>query len=198
MLVSGGYDMTVKLWRVRDGRLMATFEGHSGAVMSVAYSPDANTIASGSVDSTVKLWTVFDGALLRTLEGHTKRVMSLAFSSDGATVLSASGEARVPVEARDNTIRLWRVSDGTHLKTLTGHERAVVTAAFSPDGQLVASASLDAKLVLWRVADGEPVEVHTEPETAMLSVGFSPDGRYLVSGQGGAGKRNDVKMWAVK
>ncbi|WP_424096387.1 WD40 repeat domain-containing protein [Moorena producens] len=45
----------VKLWN-RQGQLIETFTGHSGAVTSVAFSYDGQTIASASGDKTVILW----------------------------------------------------------------------------------------------------------------------------------------------
>jgi WD40 repeat protein len=41
-------DRTVKLWRVADGALLRTLEGHAGSVNSVAFSPDGSLLASGS------------------------------------------------------------------------------------------------------------------------------------------------------
>jgi hypothetical protein len=55
-LASGSYDQTVKLWETATGKLLTTFEGHTGEVESVAWSPDGKTLASGSGDKTVKLW----------------------------------------------------------------------------------------------------------------------------------------------
>ena len=49
-------DRTVKLWDVATGKLLASLRGHTGAVYTVAWSPDGKTLASGSDDRTVKLW----------------------------------------------------------------------------------------------------------------------------------------------
>ncbi len=65
--------------------------------MSVAFSPDGNTIASSSYDNTIKLWNL-DGKELLTLTGHSNAIWSVAFSPDGKTIASGS---------YDNTIKLW-------------------------------------------------------------------------------------------
>ena len=42
----------------------------------------------------------------------------------------------------DNTARIWK-TDGSEFKVLAGHENRITAAAFSPDGRLVATGSLD-------------------------------------------------------
>lgn len=46
-------------------------------------------------------------------------------------------------------MKLWK-RDGTLLKTLSGHEDAVVGIAFSPDEKTIASASSDRTVILWK------------------------------------------------
>jgi hypothetical protein len=58
-LASAGLkEPAVRLWDVFSGKQIAKFDGHRGAVRSLAFSPDGSTLASGSVDTTILLWDV--------------------------------------------------------------------------------------------------------------------------------------------
>jgi len=67
--------------------------GHTSAIYSVTFSPDAHTLTSGSRDNTVRLWNVADPAnptpLGQPLTGHTDYVNSVTFSPDGHTLARA-------------------------------------------------------------------------------------------------------------
>jgi WD40 repeat protein len=88
----------------------------------------------------------------------------------------------------DNTIRLWDMSKpATPPVVLKGHEGAVISVAFSPDGTHLASGSNDKTIRLWDLGKlGTPPAVLKGHEDHVLSVVFSPDGRYLASGSGQA------------
>ena len=53
--------------------LIATLEGHTEIVTSVAFSPDGTLLASGSLDGTVKLWDVSTERQIRHPSGHATR-----------------------------------------------------------------------------------------------------------------------------
>lgn len=45
-------------------KLNKTLAAHTGYVLSIAFSPDGNTLASSSRDKTIKLWTVWPQVIL--------------------------------------------------------------------------------------------------------------------------------------
>ena len=48
-------DKTARLWNVNTGRLLHTLTGHTNEVLSVAFSPDGNTLASSDWDGSILL-----------------------------------------------------------------------------------------------------------------------------------------------
>ena len=59
--------------------------------MSLAFSPDGETLASASDDGTVRLWGTTTGDSQRVLQGHTSSVRSVAFTPDGKTLYLSDG-----------------------------------------------------------------------------------------------------------
>ncbi len=86
--------------------------------------------------------------LLLTLTGHEGHVNSVAISPDGQTLVSGS---------QDQTIKVWKLSTGKLVHTLTGYPYAVKGLAFnpngqvaiSPDGQTLVSGSWDKTIKVW-------------------------------------------------
>jgi small GTP-binding protein len=182
-LASGSNDNTIKLWDVKNAKLIRSLEGHSDSVRSVVFSPDGNILASGSNDNTIKLWDVKNAKLIRSLEGHSNSVRSVVFSPDGNILASSS----------DRIIKLWDVKSAKLIRSLEGHNYSVQIVVFSPDGNILASGSYDHIIKLWDIKSAKLIGSLEGHSNSVRSVVFSPDGNILASGS----YDNTIKLWDV-
>jgi WD40 repeat protein len=70
---------------------------------------------------------------------------------------------------------------GTERLRLVGHDSAVNSACFSPDGKTVATASNDRTVRLWNATTGQEIIALYGHENWVRSVGFSADGARVVT-----------------
>jgi WD40 repeat protein len=80
----------------------------------------------------------------------------------------------------EGDVRIWDAVTGKEIVVLRGHGWAVNSAAFSPDGARIVTASGDRTARIWDAATGKEIEVlrHT---SAVKSAAFSPDGARVVT-----------------
>jgi WD40 repeat protein len=67
------------------------------------------------------------------------------------------------------------------VSVLKGHSHAVVSVAFSPDGQLVLTGSSDGTARLWETGSGKQVGIFEGHSDSVKSVAFSPDGSLAIT-----------------
>ena len=58
--LAGFGDRVVRLWDLEAGKEIKKFEGHPGAVLGVAFSPDGKRALSSDSNCTIKLWKLSD------------------------------------------------------------------------------------------------------------------------------------------
>ena len=175
------------LWEISRQHI-ATLEGHTRYVRSVAFSPDGARLATGSQDSTIRIWDVAAKRNIATLK-HTHLVRSVAFSPDGTTL--AIGSNSSVIELRD-------VESLRNVGTLSGHRNVVRSVAFSLDGMALASAS-SREVKLWNVATRQNIATLSHSHL-IESVAFSPDGNTIATGSWGATSSADpgiLTLWNV-
>ncbi|GAA5835698.1 hypothetical protein JCM9279_004621 [Rhodotorula babjevae] len=164
-LVSGSYDMDVRVWNVSTGAVRHILRGHTQKVYSVVYDHVRKQCASGSMDSTVRLWSTETGECKAVLEGHTSLVGLLGLTH--RNLVSA---------AADWTLRIWDPATGACRHALSAHQGAIT--CFQHDEHKVISGS-DGTLKMWDVQTGEFVRDLLTNLTGVWQVAF--DERFCVA-----------------
>jgi WD40 repeat protein len=193
-LVAGLDNGRAVAWRSGQySRAVFELPGDSGAIYSLAFSPDSSLLAMGDFQI-VQVWEMVgdspaDKPLMK-VEAHEQAVRALAFTLDGRYLLSAGG---------DGILRVWTVKTGKLYRTMYGHKTQIFSAAFSPPsavdgyGGLIVSASADGKLRLWLASNGTFLREFSAHDTAIWAAVFSPDGRTLLT----AAEDGRLRLWQL-
>ena len=122
-VASGGLDRKIRIWDLAGkGQTMEIDikdEGKAetnpkGSVYALAHG--SGVLASGGPESIVRLWDPRSGKPVTKFVGHTDNIRALLVSEQGDYVLSASS---------DTTIKMWSLTGGRCLHTLSMHNDSV-------------------------------------------------------------------------
>ncbi|KAJ7559671.1 hypothetical protein O6H91_04G095700 [Diphasiastrum complanatum] len=209
-LATAGGDHKVRIWNMKplsakepdvdftSSKLLATLRDHFGSVNCVRWARSGRYIASGSDDNLVLIHerkpgsgTVEFGSgeppnvenwkVMMTLRGHSADVVDLGWSPDDSMLASCS---------LDNTVRIWRATDGSLVTVLSGHKSLVKGVAWDPIGSFLASQSDDKTVIVWHTSNwtlthkAEGPWEKTVSSTFFMRLGWSPCGHFLTTTHG--------------
>jgi WD40 repeat protein/serine/threonine protein kinase len=181
-LVTTGGDRTVRIWDLNDNsdspRILT---GHEHEALSVCVSPNGRYLLSGNHAGKLLLWDL--GSEHEpdpvTVSAHRGRVEEIKFAPSGEMFATVGGWPD------DQVVKLWSIEEGVPRErtVLSGHEKWVISVAFSPDGKLLASGSDDNTVRLWDLTQNKPETLMTFRTHGgkVEEVAFSPDGNRLYS-----------------
>jgi eukaryotic-like serine/threonine-protein kinase len=150
--------------------------------MGLAFSPDGHGLAYCQKDETIRLTNLITRSEL--VMRPTLVALSLVFSHDGRFLISG-GQGGLDV---------WDAATGILVEHLPGHRDDVTCVTVSPNGSLLASASVDQTVRLWDTASWKELRTLRGHEMGVLSVAFSSDRQQLVS----AGQDERLRVWDLR
>ncbi|XP_078080819.1 notchless protein homolog 1 isoform X2 [Mustelus asterias] len=171
-------------------RCTSSLEGHTEAVISVAFSPTGRYLASGSGDTTVRFWDLSTETPHFTAKGHRHWVLSISWSPDGKKL--ASG-------CKNSQIFLWDPSTGKQMgKVLAGHSKWITYLCWeplhiNPQCRYLASASKDGSVRIWDTVLGRCDKILTGHTQSVTCVKWGGDGLIFSSSQD-----RTIKVWRAQ
>ena len=178
----GGGSRAVRVFRVRDGRLLQTFRA-TEVLNDAALSPDGRFVAAGAADGLVWIWNVDTGDAVRQLN-HDSPVSGVIWSPEGDVLVSV-GEDPNP------SARIWDASTGDLLHALA-HPLPLTGAVFSSDGRRLATYGTGRLARIFDVKTGERRATLSFAQGGFTvnSAEFSPDGDLI-----GTARGNFARLW---
>ncbi|EDQ90311.1 uncharacterized protein MONBRDRAFT_24633 [Monosiga brevicollis MX1] len=203
ILLSASLDESVALWDARTGDLLDYLQhGTVHGCYCVDLAPNEGVLAEGSFDTTIRLWTLGpDSRVQRKLAA----ILAREESDIGANFRQRDRQKRLeeararkkaqklayfnaaPAEAPTAPVarELSPLGQQEPERVLEGHSAPVVAVRFSPDGQMLASASHDGTVILWDTFDGTQLAVlEANTRSPVWTCSFSNDGSILCLGSG--------------
>lgn len=178
-------DKTIRLWSLKDGRLLKTLRipigtGRDGKLFAVAMTPDGKTLAAAGLtgwewDKEICIY-IFDlttGQITRRITGLSNVVNHLTFSKNGLLLAA--------VLAKNHGVRVFNVAEGTQVSGDSQYGDHTYWVDFDAKGRVV-TASYDGTVRLYDPGHSLVAKRSAPEENRPFSATFSPDGKLVAVG----------------
>ena len=169
LLASGGWEGTVRLWQLPQGREIRHWLAHGDTVNGIAFLDSDREIVTAGYDGLLARRAI-NGKLLQQIKTPSPVTHMVADIKSGRLL---TGHA-------DGSVRLWKASDFTLLQEQQLHHGKVKAVAIAPGAARYASSSADGSVVLW--SEGAIPRQLDAPPADAWTLAFSPDGKTLSGG----------------
>jgi len=147
---TGGIDNDIKVWDLRNQKVLYSLQGHNDTVSGLELSPDGAFLLSTGMDNTVRSWDVRpfvpSGRAVNVYEGSVhdfqKNLLRCSWSPDSTKISGGSA---------DRFVCVWDVASRRLLYKLPGHSGSVNQVEFHPKEPILLSCSDDKKLYLGEI-----------------------------------------------
>ena len=221
VILTAGWDRTVRLWQVPSGESIFVSDEFGGRVIDAIFDAKGDLIAASYVGGNVRVWEADTKALKFNLKSTV--INRLAFSPDGMLLAGAvpdqvviwdmeTGDRQETLDVENSRFMdvafhpadqqlvavnwngkgfIWDLTQHQAPLILKGHTDVIWRVLYSPDGQLIATISEDKSARLWDAETGEERNVLRGHDLQIMSMAFSPNGQQLATGSADG----TVRLW---
>ncbi|KAK6533777.1 hypothetical protein TWF694_002707 [Orbilia ellipsospora] len=162
LLVSGANCNDITVWEVGSGAAISDIttdtvdsfgivlkdaEGFDLDIRSVVFSPDGKYLAA-KYGSTVAIWDIESEGLVLNIDSGNE-ASSVQFLPDGKQFISGSAHS---------TVTIWDIETGLPVRNFEGHNRRILDATISPNGEMIASSSDNGFIIVHDISSANIVQ----------------------------------------
>ncbi|XP_044221791.1 WD repeat, SAM and U-box domain-containing protein 1-like isoform X2 [Thunnus albacares] len=199
LLLAGASDGTVALWDLPSKTLRRCSAVSEASVVACCFSPCSQMFVTGCTNGDLRLWDVDISLLHAEKDAHDLGVTCCNFAPqfkvDGCCV-----EFRLASCGQDSRLKIWIVSqrEGAAcvvklLHTLTSQSAPVLSCAFSSDGELVVSGSVDKSVAIYDASQGTLLHTLKQHDRYVTAVAMSPTMPWIATGS----MDRTVHVWRI-
>ncbi|WIA41254.1 hypothetical protein OEZ86_004862 [Tetradesmus obliquus] len=209
-LVGGGASGTLYCWEAFSGRLLRSWPAHYKAVSCLAFSDSGGLLVSAGEDTLVAAWLLAevldekrDGPAAAAAAVGMARVEPLHTWSEHTLPVTCiylgcgEGSALLATASLDRSVKLWSLTTGQLLRTITlpagvtdaaaaaaaaagvvggpgsccyeGHSKAISSLEITPDGEQLVSGSEDGTARIWDLRSRQCLRSIASPNKAPVT-----------------------------
>jgi serine/threonine protein kinase len=206
LLVTACRDGIARFWDTATGQRFSQEIQHARSLNSARFSPDGSLVATSDDEGVVRLWHAADGQPASEPFRVPGAALDVQFTSNGRRLRVDVGTVN-GIEAHflrwTSAASLSAAREGipqpalpTDLTRFAAplHQEQVTATDPSPDGRLLATASVDGTARIWDRRTRQPLTEPLQHGAPVNGVRFSPDGLRLATSAAGSKGR----VWSVE
>ncbi|XP_051562234.1 WD repeat, SAM and U-box domain-containing protein 1 isoform X1 [Myxocyprinus asiaticus] len=200
-LVSGGSDGTIGLWDFSSRTLRRTGAVTDTSIVACSFTPCSQLFITGSTYGDLRLWDLNMNHLHAEKNAHDLGVTCCQFAPQIMKDLDGCIQFRLASCGQDSLLKIWIVSflssGGVKMQlahTLTGQSAPVLSCAYSADGQMLVSGSVDKTVTVYQANEGILLYTLNQHDRYVTACAFSPTAPIIATGS----MDKTVNIWRVE